>query len=76
MKNIRAMIVCDVAGVVILTSIIVIIPIIFQSAWNSILFVWAPWSVLGGMIVLSIDVIALNIKIWMRKKFEKRFKLD
>ncbi|MGN0395976.1 MAG: serine hydrolase domain-containing protein [Coprococcus sp.] len=67
-KNIRVMIVGDVAGLVILTAIIVIIPIVFQDALSTILFVWAPWSVLGGIIVLLIDVIALDIKIRMRKK--------
>lgn len=73
-KNIIAMLVSDVVGVIILVSIIVIMPVIFQASWSSILFIWAPWSVLGGMIVLLMNVIALTIKIWMWKKNENNNK--
>lgn len=73
-KRIRTMIVSDVAGIVILAASFVIMPAIFQSGWGEILFVWAPWSMLGGIIVLLLDVTALSIKIWRCKKHENHYK--
>ena len=73
-NSIRAMIVGDVTGVVILAGILVIMPTIFQSGWCEILFVWGPWSMLGGMIVLLFDVTVLSIKIWRWKNHENHNK--
>lgn len=73
-NRIRAMIVSEVAGIVILAGGFVIMPAIFQSGWGEILFVWAPWSMLGGIIVLLLDVTALSIKIWRWKKHENHYK--
>lgn len=74
LNNIRAMIVSDVVGVVILAGIFITMPAIFQSGWGEILFVWAPWSMLGGIIVLLLDVTVLSIKIWRWKKHENHNK--
>lgn len=46
------------------SGIFITMPAIFQSGWGEILFVWAPWSMLGGIIVLLFDVTVLSIKIW------------
>ena len=68
LNNIWAMVVSDVAGVVLLTSILVVMPVIFQSGLGTLLFIWAPWSMLGGITVLLLDVTMLSIKIWRWKK--------
>lgn len=73
-NNIRAMVVCDVAGVVLLTGILGVMPVIFQSGWGTLLFIWAPWSMLGGITVLLLDVTILSIKIWRWKKRENHNK--
>lgn len=74
LNKIRAMIVCDVAGVVLLTGIFVVMPVIFQSGWSTLLVIWAPWSMLGGITVLLLDVTILSIKIWGWKKRENHNK--
>lgn len=48
------------ALLVLLVCQIVIMPAIFQSGWQDIALVWAPWSVLGGLIMQVIDIIALS----------------
>lgn len=73
-NNIRIMIAGDVAGIVFLTGILVAMPVIFQSGWNKILFVWAPWSMLGGLLVSLINVIVLSAKIWRWKRSENNHK--
>ena len=45
-----------------------IIPLIFQSGWKKIALVWAPWSVLGGLMTQFIDIIVLSIRAIVRGK--------
>lgn len=74
LRNVRAMFACDAVLIVLLTSIFIVIPTIFQASWGTILFIWAPWSVLGGLIVLSVDIVVINTRLWMRKKNENNNK--
>ncbi len=69
-NNIWAMIVSDVVSIVFLAGILVVMPVIFQSGCGTILFIWAPWSMLGGIIVALMDVTILSIKICRWKKNE------
>ena len=61
-----------------LTTVIVllvaVLPIIFSAGLMSILFVWAPWSLLGGMILLVIDILILSAKVLNGKNNENYFK--
>ena len=70
LKNIRTMLGVDLAVSVLLISISLVMPILFQASLGSILFVWAPWSVLGGLLALLLDFLVINIKIWMWKRNE------
>lgn len=63
MKKIRTMVITGAVEIVVLVSILIVIPMIFQSGWRLILFTWAPWSVLGGLISLSLSILALSVKL-------------
>ena len=68
MKKVRAMVITGVLEIVVLVSILIIIPMIFQSGWRLILFTWAPWSVLGGLISLSFSIFTVIVKLCIRIK--------
>ena len=66
-RHTRALLCFDVTEAILLVCMLVIIPLIFQASWQDILFIWAPWSMLGGMLVLGMDVITLTIMIGIGK---------
>ncbi|MBZ4669700.1 MAG: cyclic peptide transporter [Oscillospiraceae bacterium] len=52
------------SGMCLITLIlfIMILPLVFQSNLFEIIFIWAPWSMLGGLILLGIDLV---VNIWL-----------
>lgn len=67
MKKVRTLVLTGVLEAVVLVSILIVIPMIFQSGWGLILFTWAPWSVLGGLVALVLSVLACGGKLVRRK---------
>lgn len=74
-KNSKLLLFFDITVLVLLVCQIIIIPLVFQSGWKDIALVWAPWSVLGGLITQLIDIIAFSIMAIMRRKNEKSAKI-
>ena len=73
-RHTRVLIIFDAVVTTLLISMLVILPIIFQASLHELLFVWAPWSMSGGMLVLALDVVILTIMTGMWKKHENRNK--
>ncbi|MDD6038891.1 MAG: serine hydrolase [bacterium] len=63
LRKTRTLVLTGVLELVVLVSILVVIPMIFQSGWGLILFTWAPWSVLGGLVALVLSVLACAVRI-------------
>ena len=59
----------DVIMIVLLAMILILFPIIFGAGMKAIVFTWAPWSLAGGLIILSLDIIVTTIRILMVKKY-------
>lgn len=67
-KKYKVLISLNIAVIILFISQIVIMPLIFQSGWKDIALVWAPWSLLGGLLIQIIDIIALSVMALMRRK--------
>lgn len=68
-KKAKLILFLNVTVLILFVCQIVVIPLIFQSGWNNIALVWAPWSILGGLITQLIDIIALSIMVNVRRKY-------
>lgn len=67
-KKAGVLLIIDITAFSLLICQMVIIPSIFQSSWKDIALVWAPWSLLGGLIIQIIAVISLSTMTIIRKK--------
>jgi len=67
-KKSKLVLILNITVLILFVCQIVVIPMVFQSGWKEIALVWAPWSVLGGLITQFIDIIALSIIANMRRK--------
>ena len=48
--------------VVLMALIIILFPLIFGSDLWSIVMIWAPWSLAGGLILMAVDIMAVLIR--------------
>ena len=48
---------------VLLALILILLPVIFGAGIKDIALIWAPWSLLAGLIILTADVAAICIKL-------------
>jgi len=67
-KKRKRVLFCDLTVLILFICQIVIIPMVFQSGWKDIALVWAPWSVLCGLVIELIDIIVLSIIVVIRGK--------
>ena len=56
--------------IILLTSICVVMPLVFGAGLKEIAFVWAPYSFIGGLIILAINIPVSGIKLWKICKHE------
>lgn len=49
--------------VLMLTSVCIIMPLVFGAGLGKIMITWAPYSFVGGLIMLVIDVFVMAIKL-------------
>ena len=59
---------------VLLALILILLPVIFGAGIKDIALIWAPWSFLSGLIILTADVAAICIKLLTVKVNEGRAK--
>ena len=50
-----------------LFTMIILFPVIFSAPLREILFIWAPASLAGGMIMICADIIHICIRLFLRK---------
>lgn len=62
-KNSKILIGMDFALGAVLALILILFPIIFQAGYKDIFFVWGPFSLFGGLLILTLDIIEITIKI-------------
>ena len=58
----------DLSLVILLVLTVILLPIIFGAGLKAILLTWAPWSLAGGLLTLTVDVLWISLKLWMGKK--------
>lgn len=63
-----------VSLVILLILLVVLLPMIFAADLMSILLTWAPWSLLGGMILMIINILMIAVNLVIGKKNENYFK--
>ena len=59
----------DVILTIVLILIFILFPIIFGADMKEILFIWAPWSLTGGLLSLAGVVAVISVKLLMVKKY-------
>ena len=60
--------------VLLLLTMIILFPLIFSASLSEILLIWAPASLLGGMIMICADILLIGIRLFLRKKNADRNK--
>jgi len=73
-KKTKLLLFFDLTVLILFICQIIIIPLLFQSGWKDIALVWAPWSVLVGLIIQLIDIIVLSIMAIIRRKNQENIK--
>ncbi len=58
----RILIATGVALAVLLVVVLSVFPAIFGASLTEILLVWAPWSMMGGLILLLVDIFMIILK--------------
>ena len=71
-KNILILAVTVLA--LLLFTMIILFPVIFSAPLREILFIWAPASLLGGMIMICTDIVHICIRLFLRKNNADRNK--
>ena len=49
--------------IVLLALILILFPSIFGSDMKSILMIWAPWSLAGGLILMAVDIVMVSVRV-------------
>ena len=64
----NALIILGLAVALLVISICISLPLIFGAGLGDIIFVWAPYSFAGALVLLIIDILLFGIKFWMLKE--------
>ena len=67
-------IICCVSSLLLLVAILTVFPAVFGADMQEILFVWAPWSVSGYIMILTADIVCSCIRIIQVRKHDNREK--
>ena len=73
-RNRRTLIICAVSSFLLLAAILAVFPTVFGADMHEILFVWAPWSVSGFIMILTADILCICIRIIQVRKHDNREK--
>ena len=71
-RSVLSVTICFLA--ILLISICVVMPLVFGARLRDIMFLWAPYSFMGGLFTLAASIFAMAIKLWMMGKNENREK--
>ena len=66
-----------ISGIIIallVISILVVMPLVFGAGLKDIMFTWAPYSLIGAVVLLSADLIIIGIRFWKLRKNADREK--
>ena len=66
-KKRSALIVTELVLIILLIAICVMIPMIFGAELGTIIITWAPYSFIGGLLMLCAAIISIAIKLWIIK---------
>ena len=55
---------------VLLTLILILFPIIFGSGLGDIVMKWAPWSLAGGLVLMTADIVVIIIRLLTIRKLK------
>ena len=64
-KKRAVLIVIDVILLILLVLVLILFPIIFGAGLKEIIFIWAPWSLAGGLLIIAGDIVGAAIKLLM-----------
>lgn len=60
----------EILLIIVLASICAVMPFVFGAGLGAILFVWAPYSLLGGISILAVDLCVIAIRLGIMRKNE------
>ena len=55
----------DVILISLLTLVLILFPIIFGAGMKDIAFIWAPWSLTGGLLTIAADILGATVKLFL-----------
>ncbi|MCR4648610.1 MAG: beta-lactamase family protein [Lachnospiraceae bacterium] len=74
LKKRSIILVLGAAALILLLTVCIVMPAVFGAGLGEIMFIWAPYSFSGGIIILAFVVIAAVISIFIKRKNENRKK--
>ena len=72
----KALIIMGIAISLLVISICISLPLIFGAGLGDIMFVWAPYSFAGALVLLTVDILLFGIRFWMLNKNADRKKIS
>ena len=73
-KKRASLLVSDIVLSILFILILILFPIIFSAGLKDILLTWAPISMTGGIIILGINILFINVKLLTVKKHASNYK--
>ncbi len=67
-KRRSMLIVLDLVLTVLLVLVLVLFPVIFGAGIKEIVFIWAPWSLAGGLLTIAADIMGATGKLLSRRR--------
>ncbi len=59
----------DVILVILMVSVLILFPIIFGAGMKEIVFTWAPWSLLGGLLTVAGVIAVTTVRLFRVKRY-------
>ena len=59
----------DVILVILMVSVLILFPIIFGAGMKEIVFTWAPWSLLGGLLTVAGVIAETTVRLFRVKRY-------
>ncbi len=59
----------DVILVILMVSVFILFPVIFGAGMKEIMFIWAPWSLTGGLMTLAAVTAVTTVKLFRVKRY-------
>ena len=55
--------------VILMVSVLILFPIIFGAGMKEIVFTWAPWSLLGGLLTVAGVIAETTVRLFRVKRY-------